>query len=1180
MNYSPIIYGPAFIRDVQDVDLIASDAEPLDVTVSVGGSSWHIPASPVLTGGRYVVPLRMREILASVVPMPGLAEAGERDVPIVTMVAGDASMSFRAVYGAAAGNTPTKMAGHWLSWREQVSDTQPWGREMLTFLAGLDLLGWRSGSYAVSVKIYLDGASPVTKTLASGTLPAGCRYVTVDASYAKIKSLVSGAVIAYDVVYSFSGTNSSGASASVAGYPLRLVVARQDVRVKEFVFCNSFGVEDRVYASGRANPKMEGGSVSFIGSREERELRNDAEEQKEVFSGYVSSARGSALWLDFLKAHDRHILLSGGLERIVVDSQESDLQDNAVGSVKFTYHLARLDAGRFYSDAEGLGEYDPTQRYGALYIGDDPAGEELPTEDLFFLKNRLDEFPAADLTEELLFLVQNPLTGAWGCAPLSGIKDWLRKTIQIDQVWVWDGPWDDYVAGVGDAALSARLGKDLDDRIRAIEDRAADGSLSQGFIGTTRVQTKSEPQALTGITDITMSDVLSIGGGRIWWDSEKKAFRTDCAIITAGDQIVIDGEPGEGGGSGGALYLHELLDVNDRLSPSNGDLLAFNATTGAWTSIPQDSVRPDLSDYYTSKQTDSAIQQAISSEFGLYFKEGKLLPYYLPDLFIGTTKVRLTSAAQALTGITDLTMSGRLKIGDAELVWVPASGSTPGYLKLNSAWVTAGDQVLIDGTPGSGSSGSASYLSELLDVSLGTPRDGQALVYDAATDKWVNRTIEAGGSGSVNAVFVGSTKYSPDAAGDVRLPGFIVSSALNGLTAVSELVVCSDYPASQKADALYLKMGAGAVSDFSGLVTSIKVGDKTYKPDLGVVDLGNIGGDFVKKSGDTMSGALFINGQAGGSFNENIRLYPSPGADGERWSSVTFCGDENTATSGTSANTWVVCTNQGNLYIAKNGSNGADICLENLNNIWGFRGNLNVSVTNGPAFSCIGPAGGWTYMRLYYPYDSHQFWDIAVADTTTGIINVGKNLEFRKDGLSNAGVAFRYDGGGGGKIVITSEDNESSIAYNTNSSIQIKWVAGVGTGGSGDAFSWWYNPLNRNVAYLTNTGAMYAASHPTTSDARLKKIERNIDISVEDIANAPYVVYTLKETGLRGAGSLAQYWQPRAPELVTEGIGKTLSMEYGPLALIAAGSIAKKVLDHDSRLTRIERSLGINIDEQ
>ena len=626
MNFDPVLYGPLFVRDAQDVDLVTLSADPVDVTVAVGGSSWTIPVVPVLSGSSYVAKLRMREILSSVVDIPGLAAAGVREVPMVTVSAGGASMSFRAVYGSAAGHTPTQLAGHWLSWRDQVSKTQAWGRERLTFLAGLDLLGWQSGSYTVRAKVFFTSGDPETVTLGSGTLQTGCRYVTVDASYAAIAAAVqsAGTITAWDVSYSFSGRNSSGAT-SVDGYPLRLVLARRDVRVKEFIFCNSFGVEDRVYSSGRSNPKVDGASVAFLSGGTERELRNDAEEGKEVYSGHISSARDGALWTDFLKARDRHILLSGTLEQIVVDSHETDLQDNAIGSVKFTYHLAKLDAGRYFDDAAGLGDYDPGQRYGALFVGDDPAAEDLPSEDLFFLKTRLDEFPAADLTEELLFLVQNPLTLAWGNVPLSGIKDWLQDEITAHETPVWSGPWEDYTAGVADYALAASLGRDLYDRVKRIEQNPYDLPIASDTVlggikvgaglviaedGTLSVEESASQVALQSlqaqIDSVATRDCFdellatTIFADQIAVDTAyaSRYYLTDdvyfyvevingtpcvklnAPFITDGDQIVQSGTPG--GGGGGTGYLSELADVS-LTDLTAGQMLQWNGT--AWENV-------------------------------------------------------------------------------------------------------------------------------------------------------------------------------------------------------------------------------------------------------------------------------------------------------------------------------------------------------------------------------------------------------------------------------------------------------------------------------------------------------------------------------------------------------------------------------------------------------------------
>ncbi len=72
------------------------------------------------------------------------------------------------------------------------------------------------------------------------------------------------------------------------------------------------------------------------------------------------------------------------------------------------------------------------QRYGALVVGDLPDAADPPSEDLFFLKTRLDEFPLVSLSEDYLFLVQSPVSYHWGAASLESLKSYLEKTIHVD----------------------------------------------------------------------------------------------------------------------------------------------------------------------------------------------------------------------------------------------------------------------------------------------------------------------------------------------------------------------------------------------------------------------------------------------------------------------------------------------------------------------------------------------------------------------------------------------------------------------------------------------------------------------------------------------------------------------------------------------------------------------------
>lgn len=81
-----------------------------------------------------------------------------------------------------------------------------------------------------------------------------------------------------------------------------------------------------------------------------------------------------------------------------------------------------------------------------------------------------------------------------------------------------------------------------------------------------------------------------------------------------------------------------------------------------------------------------------------------------------------------------------------------------------------------------------------------------------------------------------------------------------------------------------------------------------------------------------LNGTVHINPPSG-SYVEGIRMHPSSAG----WTALVFCGDDNTADSGTSAKTWGLFTNGGNFYINKNNSNvstGYELC--NVSGNWGI----------------------------------------------------------------------------------------------------------------------------------------------------------------------------------------------------------------------------------------------------
>ena len=104
------------------------------------------------------------------------------------------------------------------------------------------------------------------------------------------------------------------------------------------------------------------------------------------------------------------------------------------------------------------------------------------------------------------------------------------------------------------------------------------------------------------------------------------------------------------------------------------------------------------------------------------------------------------------------------------------------------------------------------------------------------------------------------------------------------------------------------------------------------------------------------------------------------------------------------------------------------------------------------------------------------------------------------------------------------------------------------------------------------SGDIYATGGVTSlSDARKKDVVSNVKLSVYDIANAPAIKFLWKHDRSLGyqAGTIAQYWKNVLPEVVTDK-NNELSMQYGVTALIASIIIAKKVTEHERRISELE----------
>ena len=128
-----------------------------------------------------------------------------------------------------------------------------------------------------------------------------------------------------------------------------------------------------------------------------------------------------------------------------------------------------------------------------------------------------------------------------------------------------------------------------------------------------------------------------------------------------------------------------------------------------------------------------------------------------------------------------------------------------------------------------------------------------------------------------------------------------------------------------------------------------------------------------------------------------------------------------------------------------------------------------------------------------------------------------------------------------------------------------------------------YFKANNNGGGATlNVGNLYSAGYVTAlSDERKKNVVGEIKLTIEQIAQARAVEFYWKDKRDKDlhVGSIAQDWQKILPEVVQSQADGTLSLDYQVAALISSITVARKVVNHESRLQRLEKMFAINEDD-
>lgn len=167
--------------------------------------------------------------------------------------------------------------------------------------------------------------------------------------------------------------------------------------------------------------------------------------------------------------------------------------------------------------------------------------------------------------------------------------------------------------------------------------------------------------------------------------------------------------------SGGTSYLHELLDV-DAKNPTNGAILQYNTSTGKWKATTGGS-------FATQSWVNTQIELLVGAAPDVLDTLEELADALGNDPNFATT---------VTTMITDL--DERVETLEQLLDWF---SFVDGRVRVNYDFFGVREISAYGAGSGEPTSGVA-YLHELKDVNLTDLQDDQLLMYNAATNLWVN----------------------------------------------------------------------------------------------------------------------------------------------------------------------------------------------------------------------------------------------------------------------------------------------------------------------------------------------------------------------------------------------------------------------------------------------------------
>lgn len=474
-------------------------------------------------------------------------------------------------------------------------------------------------------------------------------------------------------------------------------------------------------------------------------------------------------------------------------------------------------------------------------------------------------------------------------------------------------------------------------------------------------------------------------------------------------------------------------------------------------------------------------------------------------------------------------------------------------------------------------------LSQLADVNVAGVQNDQVLKYDATSQKWVPGTASSGTDMTTvwNALAAATNEqinYS-HLSGAISLSNGTITIGSSSITPITSHQSLAGYAKEQWVGQNYLALTGGEVT---GTLVLSKTQDASGTADNGPALV--VGGTRSQAHIEIDSNEVIA--KANGSSAAVLWLNDNFGVDsdgqGIQIGSIKIVYDSSNnalkviKSDGTSANFYAT----GGVSALGYGSSGETIYLPKSGGT--MTGLLKVATGVG-----IDDASG-NGLLVYHPTGwtgvTSSQWGVG-ATGSQGVIRSSNQalIHYR----SGAGAYEIIDSKGGQAIDGSLEVEDIKIEYGNeinsyyssgNLCLQHSQSGntlickgggkvGIGSGATSPSYK------------LHVDGSVGASSFNNTSDIRRKKDMSDIALTVEQIANAPVFTFFWNDgtDEDQHAGTSAQYWQNVMPQVVTAANDEmhTLSMQYDVPALIAATILARTALNHEDRISRIEKLLDI-----